>query len=80
MNQKKLDFIVKLTYDKFYKGYIADVVSLYGCMSQGKTKKEALENADKAVKAYIEALELSEDKNAQFTKRSVETTLPSLNA
>ncbi|MFV1917700.1 MAG: type II toxin-antitoxin system HicB family antitoxin [Patescibacteria group bacterium] len=49
---KKLDYLIKLTYDKDYKGYVADVVNLYGCMSQGKTKKEALENAEKAVSAY----------------------------
>ena len=46
---KKLDYIIKLTYDKSYKGYVADVVNLYGCMSQGKTKKEALENIEKAM-------------------------------
>ena len=51
---RKLDYIIKLTYDKSYKGYVADVVNLYGCMSQGKTKKEALENVDKAIKAYME--------------------------
>ena len=53
MQKDKLDFIIKLTYDKIYKGYAADVVNLYGCMSQGKTKKEALENVEKAIKAFI---------------------------
>lgn len=52
MKIRKLDYLIKLTYDKVYKGYVADVVNLYGCMSQGKTKKEALENAEKAIKAY----------------------------
>ncbi len=52
---KKLDYIIKLTYDKEYKGYVADVLNLYGCMSQGKTKKEAVANANKAIKAYMEA-------------------------
>ena len=56
MTQKKLDYIIKLTYDKSYKGYVADVVNLYGCMFQGKTKKEALENSEKAIKAYMEAI------------------------
>jgi len=46
MNMKKLDYLIRLTYDKNYKGYVADVVNLYGCMSQGKTKKEALENLE----------------------------------
>lgn len=57
---KKLSYLIDLTYDKTYKGYVADVVNLYGCMSQGKTKKEALANTKKAIKAYMEAIEKSE--------------------
>lgn len=57
---KKLSYLIELTYDKDYKGYVADVVNLYGCMSQGKTKKEALQNAKKAIKAYMEAIEKEE--------------------
>ena len=79
MNIKKLDYLIKLTYDKTYKGYVADVVNLYGCMSQGKTKKEALENVEKAIKAYMEAV-AKKDKNVQFTSRTVDTPLPVLNA
>lgn len=81
MNTKKLDYLIKLTYDKDYKGYVADVVNLYGCMSQGKTKKEALENIEKAIKAYMKTV-AKREKNAQFTKRSVDTNIPlsSLNA
>ena len=61
---KDLSYLIELTYDKTYKGYIADVVNLYGCMSQGKTKKDALENTKKAIKAYMEAIEKSEKKNS----------------
>ncbi len=57
---KNLSYLIELTYDKTYKGYVADVVNLYGCMSQGKSKREALENARKAIKAYMEAIEKSE--------------------
>lgn len=53
---KKLDYLIKLTYDKTYKGYVADVVNLYGCMSQGKTKEEALDNIKKAIKAYTKVV------------------------
>lgn len=77
---KKLDYIIKLTYDKSYKGYVADVVNLYGCMSQGKTKKEALENVEKAIKAYMETINFKQDKNTEFTKRSVDTPSLALNA
>ena len=81
MNMKKLDYLIRLTYDKNYKGYVADVVNLYGCMSQGKTKKEALENIEKAIKAYMEAV-AKKEKNTEFTKKSVNTniSLSSLNA
>ena len=53
MTKSKFDYLIKLTYDRQYKGYVADVVNLYGCMSQGKTKKEAIDNAEKAIKAYM---------------------------
>ena len=75
-----MDFIIKLTYDKAYKGYVVDVVNLYGCMSQGKTKKEALENAEKAIKAYMEAMNFKRDSGAEYAKRSVDTPIPVLNA
>ena len=67
---KNLSYLIKYTYDKDYKGYVADVVNLYGCMSQGKTKKEAIANAKKAIKAYMEALEKSE-MNKVLTKEVV---------
>lgn len=70
MNVKKLDYLIKLTYDKTYKGFVADVVNLYGCMSQGKTKKEALKNAEKAIKAYMKVATKSQE-NTEFTKKSV---------
>lgn len=79
MNIRKLDYLIKLTYDKTYKGYVADVVNLYGCMSQGKTKKQALENAEKAIKAYMEAI-TKNGKNAEFAKKSVDTPLPFVHA
>ena len=60
---RNLSYLIKLTYDKTYKGYVADVANLYGCMSQGKTKEEALKNVKKAIKAYMEAMEKDENKN-----------------
>ena len=75
MNVKRLDYLIKLTYDKDYKGFVADVVNLFGCMSQGKTKKEALANVEKAIKAYMDAIAKSE-KNTEFTKTSVDLNIP----
>lgn len=80
MKFKKLDYLIKLTFDKDYQGYVAEVVNLYGCMSQGKTKEEALENAEKAIRAYMTALNLKKDKNSEFAQRSVGIKLSTVNA
>ena len=75
MKINTLDYLIELTYDKSYKGYVADVVNLYGCMSQGKTKEEAVKNAVKAIKAYMKAI-VKTTRNSHMVQRSVETPLP----
>ncbi|MDD5363172.1 MAG: type II toxin-antitoxin system HicB family antitoxin [Ignavibacteria bacterium] len=37
--------------------FVAEVPSLPGCVSQGETRAEAIENAKDAIKGYIESLE-----------------------
>ena len=49
-------FAVCLEYDQEYEGYVASVPSLPGCMSQGKTKEEALENIEDAISGYLQVL------------------------
>lgn len=46
-------FQVIFTYDSEYKGYVADVPELPGCMSQGKTLDEAVQNIKDAIKGYL---------------------------
>lgn len=36
--------------------FVAECPSLPGCISQGKTRKEALENIKDAIEGYIESL------------------------
>jgi antitoxin HicB len=36
-------------------GWVAEVPSLPGCVSQGETREEALANAREAIEAWIEA-------------------------
>lgn len=38
------------------KMFVAEVSSLPGCITQGKTRSEAIENAKDAIKGYIESL------------------------
>jgi len=47
--------MVNLIYDPEYKGYVADVPELPGCMSQGKTVEEAVANVKEAIALYLEA-------------------------
>jgi predicted RNase H-like HicB family nuclease len=37
--------------------YVAECPSLPGCLSQGKTKEEAIANIKEAIRGYIAALE-----------------------
>jgi len=46
--------MVNLIYDAEYKGYVADVPELPGCMSQGKTIERALKNVREAIALYLE--------------------------
>jgi predicted RNase H-like HicB family nuclease len=45
--------MVNLVYDSDYKGYVADVPELPGCMSQGKTIEKAMRNVREAIQLYI---------------------------
>ena len=46
--------MVNLVFDPDYKGYVADVPELPGCMSQGKTIERALKNVREAILLYLE--------------------------
>jgi len=37
--------------------FVAECPSLPGCLSQGKTRKEVLENIQDAIKGYLESLQ-----------------------
>lgn len=52
---KRRSFLVNLIFDPEYKGYVADVPELPGCMSQGKTVETALKNVRAAIALYLKA-------------------------
>jgi len=51
-----MKFRVELEYDFEYDGYVAECPMLPGCMSQGKTKKEALKNIREAISGYLKVV------------------------
>lgn len=40
-------------FDSEYQGYVAEIPELPGCVSQGKTLDEAVENVKDAIKGYL---------------------------
>ena len=51
-----MKLLINLQYDFEYQGFVADCPALPGCMSQGKTKKQALKNIKEAILGYIQTL------------------------
>lgn len=54
MVEKKFDVIIEKTSDGWF---IADVPALQGCHTQGKTKKEVLENVKEAIELCLGVME-----------------------
>jgi predicted RNase H-like HicB family nuclease len=48
-----MKYQVIFTFDSEYEGYVAVVPVLPGCVSQGKTMNEAIENIKDAIKVYL---------------------------
>ncbi|MBI2866300.1 MAG: type II toxin-antitoxin system HicB family antitoxin [Chloroflexi bacterium] len=51
-----MEYTVILHWDKEYGGYWVEVPALPGCVSQGKTKEEALANIREAIELHIECM------------------------
>ncbi|TAL67489.1 MAG: type II toxin-antitoxin system HicB family antitoxin [Bacteroidetes bacterium] len=60
-----MHYKVVITYDKEYGAYVVDVPWLFGCLSQGKTLDEAIENTKDAIKSWLE-VEKSLGRNFKF--------------
>jgi len=52
-----LEYTVILHWDGEYNGYWAEVPALPGCVSQGKSREEALNNIKEAIELHLECLE-----------------------
>ncbi|MBI4233496.1 MAG: type II toxin-antitoxin system HicB family antitoxin [Chloroflexi bacterium] len=56
MGAKVFQYTVILHRDPDYQGYWAEVPALPGCVSQGKTREEALNNIKEAIELHVEAM------------------------
>lgn len=52
--------------------YVVTVPELPGCISQGKTKKEALANIKDAIEGYLASLKKHKEQLPHFTEEVVE--------
>jgi predicted RNase H-like HicB family nuclease len=51
------------------EGFVAKCIELPGCLSEGKTKAEALKNIQDAIKLYLEDVEAeAKEKKAKLIK------------
>jgi len=48
-----MNYKILLTYDNEYQGYVVEVPQLPGCMSQGKSLDEAVENIKDAISGWL---------------------------
>jgi len=67
-----MHFKVVLEEDEEVGGYIVSCPSLPGCLSQGETVDEALENIKEAIQACLESLAEDEIKSYITSSRAVD--------
>ena len=51
-----MEYTVILHWDKEYGGYWVEVPTLPGCVSQGKSREEALHNVKEAIVLHVESM------------------------
>lgn len=54
--------------------YVVTVPELPGCISQGKTKKEAIANIKDAIEGYLASLKKHKEQLPRFTEEVVEVS------
>lgn len=54
---KVLEYTVILHWDDDWGGYWAEVPILPGCVSQGKTREQALQNIKEAIELHLECMQ-----------------------
>ncbi|MBM3179925.1 MAG: type II toxin-antitoxin system HicB family antitoxin [Chloroflexi bacterium] len=64
----------KIQLEKTEEGFAAWCPELSGCWSQGKTKKEALENIGNAIEIYLETKEILKPAGESFAQGWTEAT------
>ena len=60
--------------EKDEHGYFAKIPELDGCVSQGETYEEALQNIREALELYLETL--SEEERKELAKRQIISVTP----
>ena len=56
MGTRVLEYTVVLHRDEDYEGYWVEVPALPGCVSQGKSREEAMANIREAIELHLECM------------------------
>ncbi len=56
MGTQILEYTIILHWDPDFEGYWVEVPALVGCVSQGKTRDEALQNVREAIELHLDAM------------------------
>lgn len=67
-----MDYKVVLTKDSETGWFVAEVPSLPGCVSQGKSKEDTLENIKDAIKGYVVSLKKHPEERVFDNKVEIE--------
>lgn len=58
-----MDYKVILSKDRETEWFVAEVPNLPGCISQGETREQALENIKDAIRGYLESIRKHPEEN-----------------
>lgn len=67
-----MEYPIVIEQDQEAGGYVVHCPTLKGCVSQGETEEEALENIKDAIKTYLESIE---DLKRRHKLRTVEVSV-----
>lgn len=78
MGTRIMEYTVVLHLDREMGGYWVEAPALPGCVSQGETKEEALDNIKEAIELHVEAMQEDGEEIPQEESARVTVEMPAV--